>query len=125
MKDYVGEQASVEEKIREYTGVIEDNSTEKIRADRFIKLVKKHTDISELTDRMLYEFIDRVKVHAPVGTRSSRTMKVDIYFRFIGKYENNLDIRTVCNGHSKGFSSNVALISEDGAREDLDLAVNA
>ncbi len=121
----MGEQASVEEKIREYTGVIEDNSTEKIRADRFIKLVKKHTDISELTDRMLYEFIDRVEVHAPVGTRSSRTMKVDIYFRFIGKYENNLDIRTVCNGHSKGFSSNVALISEDGAREDLDLAVNA
>lgn len=125
MKDYVSEQASVEEKIREYTAVIEDNSTEKIRADRFIKLVKKHTDISELTDRMLYEFIDRVEVHAPVGTRSNRTMKVDIYFRFIGKYENNLDIQLVCNGRSKGFNSNVSLIGADGTREDLDVAVNA
>lgn len=125
MKDYVSEQSAVEEQIKRYMAVIEGNSTEAVRADRFIELVKKYTDISELTDKMLYEFIERVEVHAPVGTRSSRTMKVDIYFRFIGKYENNLDFQLVCNGQSKGFHSAVSIIGADGTKEELDAVVNA
>ena len=125
MKDYVSEQASVEEQLKKCMTLIEDNSGDKVRADKFISLVKKYTDISELTDRMLYEFIERVEVHAPIGTRASRSMKVDIYFRFIGKYENNLDIRLVCNGRNKGFNSNVSLVGADGGKEDLDEAVNA
>lgn len=125
MNDYVSEQASVEEQLKEYTAIIEDNSGEQVRADKFISLVKKYTDIHELTDRMLYEFIDRVEVHAPIGTRTDRTMKVDIYFRFIGKYENNLDIKVVSKGQSKGFKSNISLIGADGTKEPLDAAVNA
>ena len=36
-------------------------------ASRFIALVKKYRDCEELTDTMLYAFIDRIEVHEATG----------------------------------------------------------
>lgn len=52
-----------------------------------ISIVKKYTDISTVTDEMLFEFIDRIEVHTVTGGRSRyRQQKVDIYFNFLGEY---------------------------------------
>lgn len=49
--------------------------------------MKKYTDISTVTDEMLFEFIDRIEVHSVTGGRTRyRQQKIDVYFNFLGKY---------------------------------------
>ena len=54
---------------------------------RFIALVKKYKDCAELTDTMLYAFIDRIEVHEATGGRTIyRQQVIDIHFNFIGHF---------------------------------------
>lgn len=36
---------------------------------------------------MIYEFIDKILVHAPDRSSEERTQEVDIYLKFIGKFD--------------------------------------
>ena len=52
-----------------------------------MRLVQKYTDFSEITDAMLYEFIDRIIVHNSNGKRGlDRMQRIEIHFSFIGEY---------------------------------------
>ena len=57
------------------------------RADQFLALAKKYTDITELTTPMIFEFVDKILVHAPEKINGERTMEIDIYLKFIGKFD--------------------------------------
>ena len=57
-----------------------------MRADRFLELVKRYTDFSELTTPMLNEFIEKVVVHEADKSTGDRVQKVDIYLNFIGAF---------------------------------------
>ena len=58
-----------------------------VDASRFIALVRKYRDCEELTDTMLYAFIDRIEVHEATGGRTIyRQQNIDIHFNFIGNY---------------------------------------
>ena len=57
------------------------------RADQFLALAKKYTDFTELTTPMIFEFVDRILVHAPEKIDGERTMEIDIYLKFIGKFD--------------------------------------
>ena len=57
------------------------------RADQFLELVKRYTDFSVLTTPMILEFVDRIVVHAPDRSSGERTQEVDIYLKFIGKFD--------------------------------------
>lgn len=47
----------------------------------------KYRDCEELTDTMLYAFIDRIEVHEATGGRTIyRQQNIDIHFNFIGNY---------------------------------------
>ena len=84
---YDEEQSRLEGRIAELEAPDEVNAPKKADINRFIALVKKYQDITELTDEMLYEFIDKVVVHAPTGGKTIyRQQKLDIYFNFIGHY---------------------------------------
>ena len=49
---------------------------------RFLAVVKKYTDLTELTPEILHEFVDRIIVHAPDKSSGHRTQQIDIYYRF-------------------------------------------
>ena len=54
---------------------------------RFLALVRKYEDITEVTNEMLYAFIEKILVHAPTGGRSAqRRQQIDVYFSFIGTF---------------------------------------
>lgn len=53
---------------------------------KFIALVKRYTDFTEITAPMLNEFIEKVIVHEATGGRAHRKQKVDIHFNFIGNF---------------------------------------
>ena len=87
INQYDAEQLRLESRATEIQKKVEADVPQKAAANRFVVLVKKYQHISELNDRMLYELIDKVVVHAPIGSsRKYRFQKVDVYFSFIGKY---------------------------------------
>lgn len=57
------------------------------RAEQFLSLAKKYTDFSELTTPMINEFIDKIIVHAPERIDGDRVQEVEIYLKFIGRFE--------------------------------------
>ena len=57
------------------------------RAERFFSLAKKYTDFSELTTTMINEFIDKIIVHAPEKIDGDRVQEVEIYLKFIGRFD--------------------------------------
>ena len=58
LADYDNEQATLETIITELTVQINTWSEDKLRTDKFIELVKRYTDFSELTTPMLNDFLD-------------------------------------------------------------------
>lgn len=57
------------------------------KAGQFLALAKKYTDFTELTTPMLHEFIDRILVHAPDRSSGEREQEVEIYLKFIGRFD--------------------------------------
>ncbi|MEY8282034.1 recombinase family protein [Oscillospiraceae bacterium 52-8] len=57
------------------------------RAERFLSLAKKYTDFSELTTPMINEFIDKIIVHSPERIDGDRVQEVEIYLKFIGRFD--------------------------------------
>ncbi len=58
------------------------------RVEQFLgALAEKYTDFSELTTPMINEFIDKIIVHAPERIDGDRTQEVEIFLKFIGKFE--------------------------------------
>ena len=62
-------------------------SSESVNAEKFIALVKRYTDFSELTPAMINEFVEKILVHQAEGKGASRTQEVEIFFNFVGKVE--------------------------------------
>ena len=114
MPEYVAEQAQIDERISELTATIGANTTESIQADKFMAIVKKYTDFTELTDGMIYELLDKIVVHKAIGDRKDRVMQIDIYFNFIGKYETSVGMKNVSMGN-KGFQSEMRMSDKEGA----------
>ena len=53
----------------------------------FLALAKKYTDFTELTPQMIYEFVDKILVHTPEKIDGERTQEVEIYLKYIGKFD--------------------------------------
>ena len=87
LKGYDTEQTTLDIEIEKLQAEIDRYNTDSVRADRFIELVKRHTEFTELSTSLLNEFIEKVIVHEADKSSGKRTMKVDIYLNFIGKFE--------------------------------------
>ncbi len=87
IRQYDEEESQLESRISELESKQEEAAPRKADINRFIALVRKYQNITELTDQMLYEFIDKIVVHAPNGAHGcERRQQIDIYFNFIGNY---------------------------------------
>ena len=85
--EYEKEQAALEEILTADQANLEQFQEDTERANQFLALAKKYTDFAELTPAMLYEFVDRILVHAPDRSSGERVQEVDIYFKCIGHFE--------------------------------------
>ena len=87
IQQYDEEQILLEKRIEELESLVQQDEIKEVDTSRFIALVKKYRDCEELTDTMLYAFIDRIEVHEATGGRTVyRQQKIDIPFNFIGNY---------------------------------------
>ena len=87
IQQYDEEQILLERRVAELENLVQQDEIKQVDASRFIALVRKYRDCEELTDTMLYAFIDRIEVHEATGGRTIyRQQNIDIHFNFIGNY---------------------------------------
>mgnify|MGYP000892871592 CR=1 FL=1 len=85
--EYEAEQAEIEQIIAADQSDLETYHSDTDRAEHFLALAEKYTDFTELTTPMIHEFIDKILVHAPERIDGVRTQEVEIYLKYIGKFE--------------------------------------
>ena len=86
LSGYDAEQTALEAEMQELQTGLDRYGADSVRADRFLELVRRYTDFSELTTPMLNEFIEKVVVHEADKSTGDRVQKVDIYLNFIGAF---------------------------------------
>lgn len=84
--EYEQEQTELEKSIVLLQDELDSFNADSIRADKFIEIVKKYTDFTELTTPMIHEYIEKIIVHEADKSSGERTQKVDIHLNFIGKF---------------------------------------
>ena len=85
--EYEQEQETLEATIAQEQAELDAFEADTARVDQFLELARKYTDFSVLTTPMIYEFVDKILVHAPDRSSGERTQEVDIYLKFIGKFD--------------------------------------
>ena len=87
LNEFENEQDTLEISMENAKAEIEKYESDTVRADKFIELVKRYTDFSELTTPMLNEFVEKILVHEADYSSGERVQEVEIYLNFIGKFE--------------------------------------
>ncbi len=86
--EYETEQAELEQQISNLENDIATVDEHFVNTDKFMNLVKRYSDFSELTTPMLNEFVEKVVIHEKVKHyRYKVTQDVEVYFNFIGKVD--------------------------------------
>ena len=81
---YEAEQQALQEQMTELTEYVATQERKTLDLSRFLKQVRKHTCIDELTPTLLNELVERIEIHAPDKSSGKRTQEIDVYFNFVG-----------------------------------------
>lgn len=82
---YDDEKKTLTRRIAELTEQINAAAERNNDVKRFVALVRKYTEINELTYENVHEFIDRILIHEL--DRENNTRKIEIFYSFVGKIE--------------------------------------
>ena len=85
--EYEQEQETLEASIQKAQADLENFEADTAKVDHFMALAKKYTDFSELTTPMINEFVDKIVVYEADKSSGERVQEVDIYLKFIGKFD--------------------------------------
>ena len=86
-ESYEQEQKSLETRIKELQDFIDNEKEKYLNASYLINLVKKYTEINEITDEIVQEFIQKIVVHHKIKVDDVKTQQIDIYYNGIGHVE--------------------------------------
>ena len=81
-KGYETEQAELKVRISELSVAIEVKEQKSADTSQFLEIVRKYTEITELTPEIMHELVEKIVVHAPDKSSGHRVQQIDIYYRF-------------------------------------------
>ena len=81
-KVYEDEQSELKVKISELSSIIEEKEQKSADTSQFLEIVRKYTEITELTPEIMHELVEKIVVHAPDKSSGHRIQQIDIYYRF-------------------------------------------
>ena len=84
---YEDEQAELKQKIKHLRKIVCEEQKHEMNADGFLHLVRKYTEIKELTPEILNSFIDKIVVHHRELRHGETIQVVEIYYKLIGYVE--------------------------------------
>ena len=89
---YEQEQSELEKKINGYE---EDLRTAKVNnenAETFVDMIKDYAGIEDLNVTIVHTLIDKIVVHQAEEIDGERIQKIEIYYKFAGKFDDEQDI---------------------------------
>ena len=100
---YEDEQAELSQKIKHLRTIVAEEQDHEMNVEGFLELVRKYTDIQELTHEILREFIDKIVVYHRENIGGETVQRVDIYYKMIGHIELPQMSRKEMNSYQKAF----------------------
>ena len=82
--EYKTEQKALEERITKLKHTIDTANEQSLNTNRFLALVKKYTEITELDAEIIREFIDKIIVFKTEKVDNRRTQRIQIFYNCIG-----------------------------------------
>ena len=84
---YEEEQFELKAKIKNMKKIVAEEKKHELNADGFLKIVRKYSEIEELTLDILQEFIDKIVVHHREKVMGETIQEIEIYYKMIGHVE--------------------------------------
>lgn len=84
---YITEQNQLNAEYSACSEKLQEIESQQANADEFIRLVRKYTEISELTPAILGEFVDKIIVHKVDKSTGERRQRIDIRYKGIGSVD--------------------------------------
>lgn len=100
---YEDEQFELKAQIKNMKKIVAEEKKHELDADGFLKIVRKYSQIEELTLDILQEFIDKIVVHHKEEVFGETIQKVEIYYRMIGHIEIPKMTKIEKEGYIKAF----------------------
>ena len=86
--DYEAEQSQLKERIAELQGELSKAQEASVNAEKFMNIVRSHTNFEELTHTLLREFVEKIVVHeCSYDENKTRRQDIEIYYSFVGKVD--------------------------------------
>ena len=86
-KGYEDEQHTLQTEADEIQSELQQEEKKSVDVKRFLAIVKKYTNLTELTPEILREFIDKIIVHAPDKSSGRRLQEIEIIYNHIGEFD--------------------------------------
>lgn len=86
-KGYEDEQRTLQAEADTIQNELQQEEKKSVDVKRFLAVVKKYTDLTELTPEILHEFVDRIIVHAPDKSSGRRLQEIEIIYNHIGEFD--------------------------------------
>lgn len=87
-QSYEEEQKQLQASISDLTEKLAKQQEDSLNISKFMTRISKYTELPKLTVEIVNELIDKIVIQKPTGTKRNRIIKIDIYYNFIGKLNN-------------------------------------
>ena len=84
--NYEAEQHTLESRVAELKAAMNAENESSINVDHFLWLVRKYTNIQELTAEMIREFVERIYVYKAERVDGRRVQRIKIVWNCIGEF---------------------------------------
>lgn len=84
---YEEEQFELKAKIKNMKKIVAEEKMHELNADGFLKIVRKYSEVKELTLDILQEFIDKIIIHHREEIMGETVQQIEIYYKMIGHVE--------------------------------------
>ena len=82
---YESEQAELNQQIQEFQELLVSQTESVENIDKFMRTIRQHTKLENLTTQLVNELIDKIIIHQPTGRGKKRQVTIELHYRFIGE----------------------------------------
>lgn len=88
-KGYEEEQHTLQKEQTSLEKELQKEEKQSVDVKQFLSVVRKYTNLIELTPEIVHEFIDKIIVHAPDKSSGKRLQEIEIIYNHIGVFDHS------------------------------------
>ena len=90
MRKYEAERVEKAEAVPELERRVKAHQENQTGADRWLEVIRRYTEITELDETILFELVDRIEVGDTRKVRGLRVCDIKVYYRYVGNVDDAL-----------------------------------